>query len=374
MKNGKELIFSTVGNDNYGDESMFINYLDKSSLLHSKNVEVMSTFYKRAAEQYPQHCFYNPFEGVNTNKFVKLKVFLGSIFDSSKQHVKLRLKSPIEEYSKFTMCGGGNLNSIYLGTMFDIYTITKLFKSNGKKVYFRPQSLGPFKGIKGAVCKYMLKKIIKMSDEFLVREHESYNLAVKMGLKDKIKVDIDEAWDLKVAPIEDNSLLKILNRDKIKVGISIRPWNNIENFKQHIIEFVEYLMKENKYDVYFIPIAYGGSEEYIDNGFLKKELHNREGIFFVEDFIDVKKINPQNIKWIISKMDMCMGLSYHFNVFSNSLAKPTLGLYSDKYYYIKNVGFYKLLGLEENVIQIQDYSSMEILQKFNSCKVYNENS
>ena len=93
-----------------------------------------------------------------------------------------------------------------------------------------------------------------------------------------------------------------------------------------------------------------------------------DNVYFIEDYVNLSSIYPENVKWIVSKLDYCLGLSYHFNVFANSLSKHTIGLYSDPYYYIKNKGFYDLIQLPDNLVSIHDVKPEELLDKLLSCK------
>lgn len=368
---GKKLLFSTLGNQNFGDESMAINYIDKN--LNNEEFEIISSFYVNAKKKYNEFIIYDAFEKLRYNKNNEWKKFyFNAIFNDRKLIESIKLKDNIEAYDEFIMCGGGNLNSMYLNTVIHIYLLVKLFKINGKKVIFRPQSIGPFNGKKGIITQYFLKKIISMSDEFYAREKNTYTQLKKYKTKGRKILLVDDAWTLEKKKIEDINLNNILNKNKKKLGISLRPWNDSQLYKKEILKLIDEAIKLDM-DIFFIPIAYGGTKEYIDNGFIKDELSNMENIYFLEDLINIENISCKEIKWIVSEMDYCIGLSYHFNVYSNSLRKKSIGLYNDEYYLIKNGGLYELLELNNNIININDINKESLrirLDKLEICSKY----
>lgn len=347
----KYLVFSTIGNKNYGDESMATNYIEKN--LGWKNIDLITYYDKNVSKWITNTNIINPFENIIfDNKFKKM-IFMSTVIINPKKYIKkLKIDQSLKEYKSFTMIGGGNLNAKYVDTLINIYLLSLIFYKNNKEIYFRPQSVGPFKGLKGFYGKIILKRILKMSTEFLVRENQSHTICKKIMNSEKIKLKIDDAWSLDIKELKNEKLNEILNNNKKKIAISVRPWNKkdlyIEKFEMVVNESIK-----RGYEVYFVPIAFGGDNSYIDNSFLKNKFKNKENIYFIEDYINLNKIFSSNIKYIISKMDVCIGLSYHFNVYSQSLDKKTLAIYSDEYYYIKNFGLYSILDKCRDVIDIE---------------------
>ncbi len=217
------------------------------------------------------------------------------------------------------MCGGGNLNSIYANNIFQMYCLAIYFKSVGKKVIFRPQSLGPFKGFKGYLHKIIVKRLVKLSDEFYVRESTSFKMFDSLSESNNFILKIDDAWDLRIESIDWDKL----DSKKKKVGICLRSWGEQELVISWIKRIVE-SVPSSDYDFYFIPIAYGGESSYIDNQVFKGEISSNENVHYLDDDFELKDLKSGNIKWIISNMDLCFGLSYHFNVFSAALRKKLL--------------------------------------------------
>lgn len=355
-----KLLFSTIGNSNYGDESMCINYIDEFC---DNKYEITSYGCENVKKKYQSFTVYNCFENLMFNsKIEKIVSLINVVINPRILEKKVILKNDISKYDELVICGGGNIRSKYLWNVIHMYLLCNIFYRANKKITFRPQSIGPFEGVKGLYTKVLLKKMLKKSTEFLVREEESYNYLKKNFNSDKYKLQIDDAWSLKIEEINDASFNNIINKDNKKIAISVRPWNKKESYIRKIEDIIN-ISLENNYQVYFIPIAYGGNKEYIDNSFVKQRFLNYKNVYFIEDLLDLEKLTPQNIKWIISHMDLCIGLSYHFNVFSNSLKKYTIGLYSDKYYFIKNMGLYKLINKTNKIMEIDNVNINNIISE-----------
>lgn len=366
----KKLIFSTIGNDNYGDESMAINYIEKE-IQDIRQAEIITIHANNIKNKYKDLKIYNPLEVIQPrNKVQKLiliiKVYISILFKFNIFKNTLKLDNNMEEYESFTMSGGGNLNSEYIDMVIQMYIISDLFKRANKKVYYRPQSIGPFNGIKGWFSKFIMKKILEMSDEFLVREEESFKLAKEIAPNiNYIKKQIDDAWSL---DIKENKLVNniLLTNDK-KIAVCIRPWVEEDIFTKKIKEVIEVFI-ENNYKIIFVPISYNSSIQYSDNIFLKNFYKKNKDVFFIDDILDLNNISPKEIKYILSKVDCGIGLSYHFNVYMASLKKPCIGLYCNDYYYIKNKGFYDFINLSDNIIDINSKDAQQIFSEIISAK------
>ena len=301
----KKLIFSTIGNNNYGDESMLVNYIEKE-IDSLKEIEVITIHSENIKDKYPNIRIYNPLEKIQPrNKWEKMiiliKVFLNialklNLFDND-----IKLDNEIYNYESFTMSGGGNLNSEYIDMIIQMYIISDIFKRNNKKVYYRPQSIGPFKGIKGFLSKIIMKNILKMSDEFLVREEESYKLArTILNNVEVVKKKIDDAWTLDI--MENKSVNNIFNDNSKSVAICIRPWIDNDIFTQKMRDVIEEF-KQNSYKVIFVPIAYNSNIKYSDNILFKQYYKNDKQIIFIDEYMDLDSTSPKEIKYILSKVD-----------------------------------------------------------------------
>lgn len=330
----KVLLISGTGNDNFGDEAMFKEiYKQLSSEGYDITVAYFNFDLVKTKRRYPD---------VNFIKLPKLPTKLGIL---NRAFISFMYKKYANLYDALYITGSGNYTSIYSAHIERSYFLVNEFKRKGKYVEFRPQSVGPFHGNRKAKDEYYVRRIIELSDKFFVRDYVSYEYARKIS--ENVKLTNDEAWNLEIIKPKgfDDSLLK---NEKL-IGLSIRPFRaESDHLVQWFNTLVDSLLKEG-YKPFFIPISYNEMRpEYQDNHFLKSTIKDK-GIF-LEDIIDVKTLHPENIKYFISLCEKCVGLSYHFNVFSLSQDKRIISLYYEDYYKVKNLGLQKAFGDIKNVV------------------------
>lgn len=328
----KILLIAVVGNKNFGDEAMF-KYIYKT--LKDKGHEVIvGTYEVEEAKKRFQDVQFLKLPTLD-KKWI-LKTLMGwNILDFS-----------VDDYDALYIAGAGALNSLYFAHVVMLWHLVRRFKKMRKYIEFRPQSVGPFFGKTKLLTERLVLDIVKLSDKFLVREKLSYEY-LKSKKLNPILVK-DDAWGIEAEETD-------LDFGKC-VGISVRPWIEEEEIKNYFVKLVE-ILKEKGYNVLFIPIAYGGNKRCIDNGFLKGLV---EG-YFLEDYIDIKSATPEVIKGVIRKCEYTIGMSYHFNVFSLSLGKKAVAIYSDEYYKIKNLGLYDAWSDKRLVFKIPDTTPITIV-------------
>ena len=129
----KYLVFSTIGNENFGDESMVTNYINKN--IGWRNTDLITPYQKIALSKVNCKNIFNPFEVfTQENKIKKIIFYIKAIIFPNTLIAKIKLPREIKEYEAFIMSGGGNLNSEYINTIIYIYLISKLFSINNKKI------------------------------------------------------------------------------------------------------------------------------------------------------------------------------------------------------------------------------------------------
>lgn len=332
----KVLLIGCGGYDNFGDEAMF-RELCRIIKNQESEAEITAAYYncdtEKLAIKYPNIGF-KKLRSLHTRMGIIRNIFMN-----------LSFRSYANNYDYLYIPGGGNLTSLYPTYVKDIHLLVKCFKRKGKYIEFRPQSLGPFFGESKDIDQISVKDIINKSNEFSVREQFSYVYAKE--LSKKVKLLHDDAWDIEIRKPDqdfDNSL-----ENKKLIGLSVRPFNIQSDF---LFTWFKDLVEElctRGYTPFFIPISYNNENlEYRDNYFLKSVIKDK-GIF-LEDIVDIKTLEPENIKFFISICEKCIGLSYHFNVFSLSLGKKVVSLYYEDYYKIKNLGLQEAFGDPKNVI------------------------
>ncbi len=72
--------------------------------------------------------------------------------------------------------------------------------------------------------------------------------------------------------------------------------------------------------------------------------------------------NDKTLKGIIGRMDLVIGLRYHFIVFATTMFVPSIGIYLDQYYSMKMRGILELMGQEKYAIDIEKTSAIKIIE------------
>jgi N-acetylglucosaminyldiphosphoundecaprenol N-acetyl-beta-D-mannosaminyltransferase len=273
--------------------------------------------------------------------------------------------------------GGGYLNDIWLfGGLIARSIVLFLAKKMHKPVFLGAQTIGPLN-------KWWTRKIIKYflkgADFITLRENSSEEFLKRIGVKNiPIKVVPDDAFN--VSPISEKEALDILlkegiNISKIKengkkvIAVNARTWWKMDNkniaLKDTIEKYINFIAEKNRYFIIFIPTAYGSSPIANDINSSREIL---ESMREVNNIKLLKNLYTWNqIKGILQCVDISIGISYHFIVFSFSMGIPILGLYADDYYKFKIEGFFKLMGLENLAVDVRnldDNKLLYILEKF----------
>lgn len=340
------LVIGIGGYNNFGDEAMFVELSRK--IQQESEVEITAAYYNyditKAKKRFP-----------NIN-FIKLRSIHRRFGLFRKIFMDISSRFYAKKYDCIYFPGGGNLTSLYSGYIEDAYLLVKYFSKENKNIIFRPQSVGPFNGTSQNKDEMFVKQIANLSNEFYVREYFSYEYM--KNINKGVKLLHDDAWDIK--EIKPENFLEDELKNKKLVGLSIRPFNVENNYLENWFEELVDNLVNNGYTPFFIPICYNeDSPEYQDNYFLKSIIKDK-GIF-LEDIIDIKSLGPGNIKYFVSLCEKCIGLSYHFNVFSLSLNKKVVSLYYEDYYKIKNVGLQKAFGDVNNVVNPLDTEVEEVI-------------
>ncbi len=212
------------------------------------------------------------------------------------------------------------------------------------------QGIGP---IKNKLFERILKKSLDSVAFITLREHLfSADYLRKIGIKNNVIYETaDDAIALPI-PIEIN---KVLKKEKIesnenKIGVHIRLTNYTSDFcRQEKIEialFLDQLGKRIGAKIFFIPLCYNPKES--DENF-GKEISD---IMAYKNFIHIQeKYEPGIIKGIIGSMDINIGFSYHFALFSFSSGIPEMTFYSNDYYKFKIVGLATLFKQQDFTFQ-----------------------
>jgi colanic acid/amylovoran biosynthesis protein len=261
----------------------------------------------------------------------------------------------------------GEKSAPYVMWFFLFYI--KLAKKLNKKVIFLPNSFGPFEGF---TVKSQIKKTFKKIDLTLARENIS---AQKMGelLNQEITVSPDLGFYLKASEkIGGKRILEKYNffaEDKV-VGITIRPWRfpgkeNPEELYEKYIESVKDLslhIVDKGYKVAFFNQSLGPNAHEDDRNAIKYliskfKLDDRQKFVWVNE-----NLNCQDLKAVYSNLYFFIGTRFHSVIFSMTSLVPSIAI---GYGGNKAKGIMKDFQLNEYVIQIEDVTSKDLINRFN---------
>lgn len=270
-------------------------------------------------------------------------------------------KDSLESIKKSDICisiGAERINdNFYLGLPFSLYTLW-MVKSYGKKLIAFPQTIGPFHF---AISKYFARKVLLLCDYIYVRDIRSENTLNMLGIsKDKYMFVPDIA--LLQESCSDEEVRDIMNIEKIPFdkplcGISAMEWtyfkakpgsSNYQEYKSIVAAAVDYLIERYNYHVVFVPTnlkMHGCREDDVKTG---DEVFD---LIRIKDQVTLIRnlYKPGQIKGLFGNKDMVIATRMHACILATGAHAPTLSIN----YQFKLYEYMKLLGLEENTIDIE---------------------
>lgn len=303
MKKGEKLMRRVLvsgyyGFGNAGDEAILMAIVDSLKKLN-KDIEITAL----SADPY------------TTNKFLGIRAV--------KRTNPLTILREISRADLVISGGGGLLQDVTSSRSVPYYLfIVYMAKKMNKKVMFYANGVGPvFRNIN----KYMIKKVGNMVDLITVRDEKSRKELESLGVnKPPIIVTADPAFVLD--PVDDDTGYKILDKEELtfsedrpRIGISIRPWN-LSKSREIIAAACDYLVKEHKADIIFLPMQY--PKDYNESLEIIKLM--KEKAMIVKESLGVREL-----LWLFGKMDIIFGMRLHALIFGAMMNIPLVGLVYD---------------------------------------------
>jgi colanic acid/amylovoran biosynthesis protein len=267
-------------------------------------------------------------------------------------------------------CGGGFITDDYWGGLYFILFVFWMYKKVlNKPVMIYAQSIGPFHW---GIYKFLTKISLNQADLITVRESISKEVLTELGIKKPdIHVTADSAFLLKSA--DEEKIKDILSHEKISkgdnvlIGISVRRWicrkcknpkKKHEEYKQAISKVADILIERLNAKIIFIS-TYFSDSKYIsadsDIAYdILKMMTNKQNVKII-----TTEYTSQELKGIIGQMDLFIGTRAHSTIFSTTMHVPTVGIS----YEFKMNGFFKMLGLEKYVCNIEEITTDSLLNK-----------
>ncbi len=290
-----------------------------------------------------------------------------------KKNNTLRL---ISECDIILVCGGGFLGGKKFDSFMHLYQIyiNTLFN---KPVFILGTSVEP---IHNKLIDKITKNILKRVDYIFAREEITEAYLETFLDKDKHCQIPDMAFMLDDGShrviCHDSQIDKIRQEGKKLFGITVRDWNfpnssNPVEAKRNYINAVGNAMCQlaKKYDSYFIfiPQVIVPYRSDID---IAKQIKEKINIEYRERFI-IKEDDwsPYQIRSIISQLDFFIGTRMHSNIFALSECVPTLAIAYEK----KTNGIMSTVGMDKYVLDINNISESQIIDKINKLIDNNNN-
>ncbi|MEN8906649.1 MAG: polysaccharide pyruvyl transferase CsaB [Clostridiales bacterium] len=222
--------------------------------------------------------------------------------------------------SKIFINGGGSLIQDIKSSRSLIYYLSTILlaKIMGLKVILYANGIGP---INKAFNKKITKLILNNTNLITLRDTNSKDELDNLKItKPPIYITADPA--LSIIAADKKAVDKILEDEEIPfhkgiVGISIRRWNNLENYQFVIAQIVDYIYEKHNLIPLFIPMHF--PDDYIIS---KKILFHTKN----KGYILSKSYSASELIGLTSRLEFVIGMRLHALIFSASVFTPIIGI------------------------------------------------
>ena len=343
MKEKKVLIWGYYGANNFGDDLIF-NSVFK---LIKSNRDKINIFYtvKKKENAYNVDATPIKFFGKNhsnkaLNFLINLRILFGTvlkmdaiIIGGGTQYFEIDSRKSISILLKYLSCC--------------------LIKLKGGKFINAGVGIGEVKSRLGKFC---LKRIFKKSNYSFVRDRQSKETLLQLGVSYK---DVIVGKDLSYYLPKDFKEKREKN-SKIMVGLNLLDYYDYleKNPKKRLIfiesikTLIHYLQNKENIEVFYFALQNesGGKDLEFMNEI--KPLMANKVLFYKENF--------NGFTNQLAEMDFCIGLRYHFVVVAIQNCIPTIGIN----YQPKVQRELDDFGLKDYVIQMDEVNGQYLISKF----------
>jgi len=239
-----------------------------------------------------------------------------------------------------------------------------LVKLLRKKIVIYAQSIGPFKN-------FFIKRLARMSlnrvDVLMVREHISKKYLQDLGVKTEINLVGDAAFLLKPAPPEMTSValqeegIDEGRRPMIGISLSQHLFQGAQGqdnqYSQAMVNLINHFRDNMGATVILIPhVSTAGRvmDDYRVSEIILNRLNSPSDVILLK-----KRYRADQLKAIISLMDMFVGARMHANIAALSTCVPTVAIS----YSHKTEGIMGLFGQNDWVISGGDLVGDDIIKR-----------
>ncbi|MCD5411183.1 MAG: polysaccharide pyruvyl transferase CsaB [Clostridiales bacterium] len=291
----KVLVFGYYGFQNLGDEAILQAIVEQFKSV-SEEIEITALTYK--AEDTKKSFDINT---VSRNDFCGL----------------IRRIKEVD----VVISGGGSILQDVTSSRSLIYylAIILIAKLLNKKIMFYANGFGPInKVLNRIIATYIINKV----DVVTVRDYKSKELMQSMGVKNNIIVTADATFALKL--LSEPEVERVwggieIDKTRKTIGISVRKWKHLKEYKKIVAKMGDYLSKLN-YQIVFIPMQHPNDVE------VSKEIAS---MMENESVILEKKYAPSELIGIIGNLEMLIGMRLHSLIFAAISGVPMVGIEYD---------------------------------------------
>lgn len=246
--------------------------------------------------------------------------------------------------------GGGSLLQDVTSdrSLYYYLSIMKIAHFFNKPVMLYAQGIGP---IQRDLAKKAVKSVLNKVDLITVRDEGSKKELLDLGVtKPPIEVTADAVLSMnRVDKGIGYALLQKYNITGInpKIGISVREWKNVGQFKQELALAADRIALEHHADIVFIPMQYPGDVK------IAREI----GAYMKHaPYILDEEYTTVEVMSIIGCMDLLVGIRLHALIFASLMHVPIVGISYDP----KVVRFLHMIG-EEPVATLDTIKASDLV-------------
>lgn len=256
--------------------------------------------------------------------------------------------------------GGANLNEIWKSFFYEKCFTFLLAKDSNKPLILSGESVEPMQNQEE---ENLLQEALSAAELLTFREKISEGYALSIGARPKQMLTTgDDSLTLPIA--EEDRIKKIwdtegLNCGKPYIGFQFRNYLELANplIRKKVAAYADAIIDEIHKDILFIPMHYGKSDERYHASLIKNLMKNTQRVQIL-----MGHYSPMEIKGIMSKTTINIGISYHFFIFSASVGVPIIPLFHGAHYTQKFNGLTKLYETPGIAVEINNTSIQEILK------------
>jgi colanic acid/amylovoran biosynthesis protein len=369
------LIINAHSSLNKGDAGIILSMIDSlKKNVPNCEIRIKSRFSKIDKSAYNVHvsdCLANISIDPKTPKWKKIISATRLLSLLSKPISPSKETEDYEWADVVVSCGGGFLLSHgFSAALLQHLVQIKAAIDFKKPVVIYSQSIGPFYN---KVMQKIAKTVLDKVDKIFIRETISEEWLTEINSTNASKELVpDSAFCMNSGhstQVDDIMEQIQINHKGPFIGVTVRDWNFPEvenkalhrkNYVESIRALVKFVEEEYQAKVLLMPQVLGPNP-FNDDRIISREILS--GLDSTNAELLDYNLTPRELKYFYSKMDMFVGTRMHSNIFSLSNIVPTVAIN----YEHKTRGIMNMLELSDYVIEINDITPSELIEKTKKC-------